>query len=265
MATMRSSTLSRPGVPAMASLAVNGLLIAALLTLSAGRQERWVESPSLSVLSLAALKGSDQGEEQAPTAEPQAAAQPDQSHPVEQQQASPPPVPATVPPPPPLPSPLASPATQLPPVAAATTPAAARNPASSPLSSPAAAAQGSPRSTTPSAAPQRRGVADGLDADAPAGKSMAYAARVRSWLYAHKVYPRRARMRREEGIVRVRFILDRTGALIDGMILAGSGKAVLDEEAMAMMRRASPYPRAPDAITGDRLEFIAPIEFTLPV
>ncbi|MET0366123.1 MAG: energy transducer TonB [Sphingobium sp.] len=259
MATTRSSTLSRPGVPALASLAVNGLLIATLLTLGAGRQERWTESPSLSVLSLAALKGSEQGEAQAPTAEPQAAAQREP-----QEQAGTPPVPAVAPPPP-LPSPVALPASPSPPVAAATTPVAARNTASSPLSSPAVAAQGSPRSSSPSAAPQRRGIADGLDADAPAGKSMAYAARVRSWLYAHKIYPRRARMHREEGVVRVRFILDRTGALIDGMILAGSGKAVLDEEAMAMMRRASPYPRAPEAVAGDRLEFIAPIEFTLPV
>ncbi|MFT3964669.1 MAG: energy transducer TonB [Sphingobium sp.] len=264
---MRSSTFSRPGLPAMASLAVNGLLIAALLTMGAGRRERWTESPALSVLTLAALKGSEQGEEQASAAEPQAAtaeARPDRP------QAQPPQATAPAAAPPPLPSPLAlpsspaSPAIPSPPVAAAATPAAAQNPAPSSLSSPMAAAQGSSRQAAPSA-PQRRGVADGLDADAPAGKSMAYAARVRSWLYAHKIYPRRARMRREEGIVRVRFVLDRAGMLVDGMIVAGSGKAALDEEAMAMMRRASPYPRAPEGVGGDRLEFTAPIEFTLPV
>ncbi|HEX7858416.1 MAG TPA: energy transducer TonB [Sphingobium sp.] len=265
MATTRSfSRPDRPAlsIPAMASLAVNGLLVAVLLTLGAGRQERWTDSPALTVLSLAALKGSEQGEEQAPTAEPQAPAPSQPQSPPELPPVAPQAPAVALPPVPPLPSPLARPANPSPPVAAVTTPVAAQSPASSLPSSPAAATQGSSRQP---ATPQRRGVADGLDADAPAGKSLAYAAKIRSWLYAHKIYPRRARMQHEEGIVRVRFILDRTGTLIEGMIVTASGKVSLDEEAIAMMRRASPYPRAPETVPGERLEFVAPIEFMLPV
>jgi protein TonB len=32
-----------------------------------------------------------------------------------------------------------------------------------------------------------------------------------------------------------------------------------------MMRRASPFPKAPVEVPGERIEFFAPIEFTLPV
>jgi protein TonB len=110
----------------------------------------------------------------------------------------------------------------------------------------------------------RKGVADGLDAKAPPGTSRSYAAKVRSWLYAHKVYPRRARMRREEGMVQVRFVLDREGVLLEGAVVRRSGNVVLDDEAEAMLRRSSPYPRAPADLPGERIEFTAPIEFTLP-
>ena len=72
-------------------------------------------------------------------------------------------------------------------------------------------------------------------------------------------------MRREEGVVRVRFVIDRAGLLVDGRILQGSGCAALDEEAMAMMRRASPYPKAPREIAGERIEFTTLVEFVLPV
>jgi periplasmic protein TonB len=103
-----------------------------------------------------------------------------------------------------------------------------------------------------------------MDVKAPAGTSRGYAARVRSWLYAHKVYPRRARMRREEGLVQVRFVLGRNGVLIHGAVTRPSGIASLDEEAEAMLHRSSPYPRPPAEVPGERIEFTAPIEFTLP-
>lgn len=72
-------------------------------------------------------------------------------------------------------------------------------------------------------------------------------------------------MRREEGRVQVRFVLDRAGMLLEGAIVRGSGHAVLDEEAEARLRRASPYPRPPAELPGERRKFTAPIKFILPV
>ncbi|HUD90829.1 energy transducer TonB [Sphingobium sp.] len=249
----------RIGGPAAASLLVNALLIAALLNLGMGHVSRRTESPAMTVLSLALLKGVEQGKEEAETARAAALS-----------------TPAAVPPPPadPLPAPqpatvaaVAPPVVAVPsrltlsmPVQPAAAPAASAAPVAFPPARRAMAAAAAPSA----ASPARRGTADGLDVKAPPGTSRSYAAKVRSWLYAHKIYPRRARMRREEGQVQVRFVLDRAGILLEGAVIHGSGNAVLDEEAEAMLRRASPYPRAPAELPGERIEFTAPIIFTLP-
>ncbi|NML08622.1 energy transducer TonB [Sphingobium sp. AR-3-1] len=243
----------RIGGPAAASLLVNGLLIAALLNLGLGHVSRRTESPTLTVLSLALLKGVEQGEEEAETAAPST-------------------TPAVPPPPVEQPrvsqQPVVAPAA--PPIVAAlsrlsfSTPMQAAAPVASPAAPPSHQAMAAVSTSSSAAPPPRRGTADGLDVKAPPGTSRSYAAKVRSWLYAHKIYPRRARMRREEGRVQVRFVLDRAGMLLEGSVIHGSGHAILDQEAEAMLRRASPYPRAPAELPGDRMEFTAPIEFTLP-
>ena len=243
----------RIGGPTAASLLVNGLLIAALLNLGMGPVSRRSESPALTVLSLAQLKGVEQGEEDAETATRS--------------------TPAAVQPP----TTKQPPALQLPAVTAVTPPVMAvpsrlslsmpmsvAAPAANPSTAPSPPALQTTTAAASAAALTRRGAADGLDVKAPPGTSRSYAAKVRSWLYAHKIYPRRARMRREEGRVQVRFVLDRTGMLLEGAIVQGSGNTVLDDEAEAMLRRASPYPGAPAELPGERIEFTAPIIFTLP-
>ena len=243
--------------PAAASLLVNGLLVAALLNLGMGQAARRMESPALTVLSLAQLKGVEQGAEEAEAAEPSEAVS-----------ADPPPA---MPPPPLLSAadPLPPPAVVLPSTMALPAPVQAvsmpRSTAMAARPSMSTAAAASPVASTPAVQPARRGTADGLDAQAPPGTSRSYAAKIRSWLYAHKIYPRRARMRREEGRVQVRFVLDRAGVLLEGAVIKGSGSAVLDGEAEAMMWRASPYPRVPAEMPGERIEFTAPIEFILPI
>ena len=48
-------------------------------------------------------------------------------------------------------------------------------------------------------------------------------------------------------------------------MMPGVGNETLDAEATAMMHRASPYPKAPQEVPGELIEFVVPIEFTLPV
>lgn len=230
----------RIGGPAAASLLVNALLIAALLNLGLRDAPAIKESPALTVMSLAVLKGVEEGVEERQTPAPAAA--PSTAATTE-------PAPA-VKPISPTPIIIPSPLTMAVPVA----PAASAAPSATQATNAPAAAS----------APPPRGAADGLDVKAPPGNSRSYAAKVRSWLYAHKIYPRRARMRRQEGRVEVRFVIDRAGSLLEGVIIRGSGHDVLDEEAAAMMRRASPFPRAPNEVPGERIEFSAPIDFILP-
>jgi protein TonB len=251
----RAARSFRIGGPAAASLLVNGLLIAALLNLSMGHVSRRAESPSLTVLSLALLKGDERSQEETAAATPNTAVvAPSPStkpEPVLRPSALSPVAPPVIPPPPRIT--LAVPVQAV--AAVASSVAAPPRPTAASASS----------STSTVAPPSRHGAVDGLDIKAPPGTSRSYAAKVRSWLYAHKIYPRRARMRREEGQVQVRFVLDRAGMLLEGVIVRGSGNAVLDEEATAMMRRASPYPRAPVELPGERIEFTVPIEFTMPI
>ena len=145
---------------------------------------------------------------------------------------------------------------------AAQTAAAPSAPASAPASTPSAStpAATAQRASTP---PQRAGTREGLDIDAPNGASLDYASRLRAWLEAHKTYPKRARMRREEGVVHVHFAVDRDGRLLRGDVVGSSGFASLDAEAMAMLDRSNPFPGAPHSVRGERIEVSTPVEFFL--
>ena len=249
---------SRIGLPAAASLAVNGLLGAILLSLGMGGDQQKARAPAMTVMSLAATKGTDRSREEAKTPDDGKVKRP--SVRVARRTPEPPPSVRVIAVP--LKAahvaiPLAPPLT-MPPHPAGAQPeknAAATQPADS------HAAPSSPTSTPPATA--RKGAPDAPAINAPSGTSRSYAARIRSWVYAHKVYPRRARMRREEGVVQVRFIIDRAGLLLEGVIVRGSGNGTLDEEALATLRRASPFPKAPRDVAGERIEFTVPIEFML--
>jgi protein TonB len=59
----------------------------------------------------------------------------------------------------------------------------------------------------------------------------------------------------------VRFTVDRRGQLIASEVLQSSGSPILDEEALATIRRASPFPLPPDAIADEYLANDVPIWF----
>jgi protein TonB len=79
----------------------------------------------------------------------------------------------------------------------------------------------------------------------------------------HKRYPSAARAARQQGSVNVRFTVDREGRVLATHIVSGSGVPLLDEEAAAVLRRASPLPRPPDAVTGATFDMTLPIRFRL--
>lgn len=107
------------------------------------------------------------------------------------------------------------------------------------------------------------GSANADSVQAHAGSSTSYAARVRAWLESNKTYPKAARLRRQQGVARLIFVLDRSGRVLDCRLVSPSGHALLDQEAMAMVARSAPFPAPPHTIKGDRIELDAPVEFSL--
>ena len=88
----------------------------------------------------------------------------------------------------------------------------------------------------------------------------AYNALVFGHLQRFKRYP--AAARGAAGTTVIRFELNRAGDVISSEIEKSSGKTVLDQEALEILRRASPFPPFPSAKPGAHDTYLAPINFS---
>jgi periplasmic protein TonB len=79
----------------------------------------------------------------------------------------------------------------------------------------------------------------------------------------HKEYPRAARRQGAEGTVHVVFTLDRSGKVLSARLRDSSGFGLLDEEAIAVLERASPFPPPPAEMAGLAMKLILPITFNI--
>jgi protein TonB len=77
-------------------------------------------------------------------------------------------------------------------------------------------------------------------------------------------YPRMAQMRRKQGVAAIVFRINRQGDVLAVRLVTSSGTESLDEEAMAVVRRASPLPvPPPEMMAGEAVSVAAPITFAL--
>jgi protein TonB len=89
--------------------------------------------------------------------------------------------------------------------------------------------------------------------------SNAYNALILGHLQRFKRYPRAAHG--AVGTATVRFVLNRRGEVIRSEVTKSSGNHVLDVEAVAILRRASPFPPFPSEKKAPEDFWIAPIKF----
>jgi protein TonB len=82
-------------------------------------------------------------------------------------------------------------------------------------------------------------------------------------LNKHKKYPQDARSRGHEGVAKVSFSLDRSGKVIAVHLDDSSGSNLLDQEAIEVLSRASPFPRPPSDVTDLTISFSMPIQFRI--
>ncbi|MFT6352418.1 energy transducer TonB [Neptuniibacter pectenicola] len=78
-----------------------------------------------------------------------------------------------------------------------------------------------------------------------------------------KRYPRSARKDGATGTVVVNFVIQKNGRVKSSRIVTSSGDSRLDEEATAMLLRASPFPSIPAELGEGPLDLTLPIEFSL--
>jgi protein TonB len=126
----------------------------------------------------------------------------------------------------------------------------------------APSAAASPNRSAASGSQGRAGARGAEDAGGRAAIS-SYQAQVLAHLQRHRVYPAEAQSRGITGVARVRFSLASSGAVIGASLAGSSGTSVLDQAAVAMVRRASPFPAFPAGIARAQLDFAAPIRFDI--
>ncbi|MDR1044570.1 MAG: energy transducer TonB [Candidatus Adiutrix sp.] len=92
----------------------------------------------------------------------------------------------------------------------------------------------------------------------------AYASQIRAKLNRLKKYPPAAASRQIGGVVTVNFTVNRQGQVISSRMVRSSGQSILDQEAMALLRRCSPFPAMPKEMTLNSLNLTVPISFNPP-
>jgi periplasmic protein TonB len=116
-------------------------------------------------------------------------------------------------------------------------------------------------------AAQKRQVAAATPTDAASGigrgrsdNSANYNGRVAAHLARYKQYPAAARASGVQGVATVSFSIDGGGRVTSARLAGGSGNPAIDQEVVAMARRASPFPAPPDGRTRN---FTVPVRFNL--
>ena len=79
----------------------------------------------------------------------------------------------------------------------------------------------------------------------------------------YKQYPKIAQMRGWQGTVIADLEIDTKGAVISIKIKKSSTYEVLDNEALEMIKKASPFPAPPESLRGKNFNVLVPISFKL--
>jgi protein TonB len=84
-----------------------------------------------------------------------------------------------------------------------------------------------------------------------------------SRLQRAKRYPDSARSNGQQGVAIATFTMDRAGHVLAALLVRSSGFPGLDEEAVALIRRAEPLPAMPDEMPGSTVTLTVPVAFSL--
>jgi protein TonB len=129
-------------------------------------------------------------------------------------------------------------------------------PPPAPVAKPAPPAPSQPETATPKTAPAPP--APQVSSNTPDS----WQGRILARLQRAQRYPGSARSAREQGVVYIRFRMNRDGHVLSSTLVRTSGFADLDQAALDTLRRADPLPAIPPE-RPDEVELIVPVEFYL--
>lgn len=115
-------------------------------------------------------------------------------------------------------------------------------------------------STVPPPQPLREPPSHALGADLP---SIDYVKQVAAFINRVKSYPEKARAAGQQGTAVVRFTIARSGQVGSVALVRSSGSEALDEAALALVRRAAPFPPLQADFTGNLMTLTLPLSFGL--
>ncbi|AKM08995.1 TonB family protein [Croceicoccus naphthovorans] len=127
-------------------------------------------------------------------------------------------------------------------------------------------AQAAPPQPQPATRPTEATTGSGDTAgDDPRAKKKAadYYRLLMAHLQRKKQYPSEAKKARQQGVVTVRFTVDRSGNVVASSIKSSSGHALLDDATLTLMQRVSPLPPIPREMGRDSLTIALPIDYAL--
>jgi periplasmic protein TonB len=81
-------------------------------------------------------------------------------------------------------------------------------------------------------------------------------------LERNKRYPSEARAKKQQGVAKIAFNMDRQGRVLSTRLVASSGSSVLDEEALSLTQRAE-FPPPPVVFSGGEITVTVPVRFSL--
>lgn len=119
---------------------------------------------------------------------------------------------------------------------------------------------------TPAPAPPKPETAAPKTAPAPPAPQVSsnapdtWEGRVLARLEKFRRYPGAARSARQQGVVYIRFRINRDGHVLSSALVRSSGSPALDQAALETLRRADPLPKIPPD-RPDEIELSVPVEF----
>jgi periplasmic protein TonB len=123
-----------------------------------------------------------------------------------------------------------------------------------------------PTASAPQTAPVRRSAVAAAPAQAapsgnPSQSLSSWKTQVVGLIERNKRYPAEAQARHEQGEAQLAFSIDRQGRVVSSRIARSSGSSALDQEALALPRRAQPFPPPPPELRGAQISLSVPIQF----